>query len=198
MYRYLIPLALGASLLLAALPLRADHDHPDFSSYYFGFALAFPGSDEECDYHGYDCDGSDTGFKLYGGKRFHENLALEVSFQDLGKLRDEEGPLTTTAESEGINLSLVGIIPVSEVGYFYGKAGYMFHDTDYNRILNGVTESSSDDDTDFTYGIGFAFTFSDKYDFRIEYERLNDLNDDFVAGGSSITSFSFGGSIYFD
>ena len=57
-----------------------------------------------------------------------------------------------------------------------------------------LADLDGDRDLDLTV----AFTFSDQYDFRIEYERLNDLNDDFVAGGSSITSFSFGGSIYFD
>ncbi len=197
MKRYLIPTVFSAAVLVTAQPLLAESEQ-DYLSYYFGFALGIPSSDEDCDYYGYNCDGSDTSFKIYGGKRFHENIAIEVSFQDLGKLRDEKGPLTTTAESEGINLSIVGIIPTGNVGYLYGKAGYMLHETDYNRIQGGISETSDDDGTDFTYGIGYAFTFGGKYDFRIEYERLNDLNDDFVAGGSSITAISFGGTIYFD
>ncbi len=197
MYRYLIPLVAAGVLLASTQSARADHGY-DHSRTYFGFAFGFTASDEECDYYGYDCDGNDTSFKMYGGYRFHENAAFEVSFQDLGKLRDDDGPLTTTAESKGINLSLVGIIPTGDLGYFYGKAGYMLHSTDYNRIRRGVTESSDDDDTDFTYGIGYAFTFGEKYDFRIEYESLNDLNDDFVPGGSSITALSFGGTVYFD
>jgi OOP family OmpA-OmpF porin len=187
--------ALALGLLLLAGAVRADQ-HTD-SSLYLGFAIGFPGSDEECDYHGYDCDGSDTAFKIYGGKRFHENLGFEISFQDLGKLRDEEGSLTTTAESEGVNFSLLGIIPVSDVGYFYGKAGYMLWDTRYRRIDAG-SETIDDDGSDFTYGMGFAFLFGEKYDFRVEFERLNDLDDNFVDGGSSITSFSFGGTIYLD
>lgn len=197
MKRYLMPMVVAAAGLLSAQTAWAANEQ-DYQSYYFGFALGFPASDEECDYYGYDCDGTDTSFKIYGGKRFHENIAVEVSFQDLGKLRDEQGPLTTTAESEGLNFSLVGIIPTADVGYFFGKVGYMLHETDYNRIQGGVSERSDDDDTDFTYGIGYAFTFGGKYDFRVEFERLNDLNDDFVAGGSSITSFSFGGTVYFD
>lgn len=182
-------------LLLATLPAQAQEygEQP----FYFGFALGFPGSDEECDYYSYDCDGSDTSFKFYGGKRLHENLAFEISFQDLGKIRDREGSLTTTAESEGFNFSLHGIIPVADVGYFYGKAGYMLWDTEYTRIDSSV-ERIDDDGGDFTYGVGFAFMFDEQYDFRIEFERLNELGDEFVPGGDSITVFSFGGSIYLD
>ncbi len=197
MNRFIPLLLLGAFSLVTTQPVRADSDTPP-NPLYFGFAVGFPGSDEECDYYGYDCDGSDTSFKFYGGKRFHENIGFEISFQDLGKLRDEEGPLTTTAESEGLNFSILGIIPVSEVGFFYGKAGYMLWDTDYTRIEGNLVERSNDDGTDFTYGIGFAFEFSEIYDFRIEFERLNDLGDEFVPGGSSITAISLGGSIYFD
>jgi hypothetical protein len=189
--------ALACGLLFSGLPALA-HDNYDTSFAYFGFGIGIPSSDEECDFHGYDCDGSDTSFKLYGGKRLHENLAFEVSFQDLGKIRDREGTLTTTAESEGINFSLHGIIPVDGVGYFYGKAGYMLSDTEYTRIDGDAVEHIDDDGSDFTYGIGFAFLFHQKYDFRVEFERLNDLGDEFVPGGDSITVFTLGGSIYLD
>jgi len=188
---------LAYGLLVSAFPAMADHSHYDSDPFYFGFALGIPGSDEECDYHGYDCDGSDTSFKFYGGKRLHENLAFEISYQDLGKIRDQKINLTTTAESEGVNFSLHGIIPVEGIGYFYGKAGYMLWDTEYTRIDTNV-ERIDDDGGDFTYGIGFAFMFNQKYDFRVEFERLNELGDEFVPGGDSITVFSFGGTIYLD
>jgi len=120
-----------------------------------------------------------------------------VSFQDLGKLDNERGLVTTTAESSGLNFSLLGIIPVSEVGYFYGKAGFMAWETDYTRV-DTVTTTSDDDGTDFTFGAGFAFAFAEKYEFRVEFERLNELDDNFTPGGSYITVFSFGGTINFE
>ena len=194
--KYLVTL-IACALLLAAGSKQTVHAGDSAYSPYVGFAFGIPGADEECDYHGYDCDGSDTSFKIYGGKRFHENLAFEISYQDLGKIRDREPGLTTTAESEGINFSLHGIIPVADVGYFYGKAGYMLWDTKYTRIDTRVV-SSNDDGGDFTYGIGFAFLFGQTYDFRIEWERLNELGNEFVPGGDNITSISFGGTIYLE
>lgn len=183
--------------LLAAGSTSVSARDNDSYPWFGGFAIGFAGSDEDCDFHGYNCDGNDTSFKFYGGKRFHENLAFQVSFQQLGKLTDERGSVTTTAESTGINLSLLGLIPVTDLGYFYGKVGAIAAQTDYQRI-DTVTTRSDDDSTDFTFGAGFAFTFDKKYDVRVEFERLNELNDDFTPGGSYITVFSFGGTIYFD
>ena len=178
---------------ITSVPANQNDEYP----FYGGFALGFSASDEDCDYYGYDCDGNDTSYKFYGGKRFHENLAFEISFQDLGKLNKKNGATTTTAQTTGLNLSLLGIIPTETLGYFYGKAGIMAWDTDYTRTDTLIT-SSSDDGTDFTFGVGFAFAFDQKYEFRIEFERLNELDDNYTPGGSYITVFSFGGTINFD
>lgn len=186
---------LASCLIFVALPARAAQDgsYP----FYGGYAIGFSGSDEDCDFHGYNCDGDDISFKFYGGKRLHENLALELSFQDLGKLSEKSTPITKTAESTGLNLSLLLIMPFNDFGYLYGKLGTMAWDTDYTRI-DAVTTRSSDSGTDFTYGVGYAFTFDDQYELRIEFERLNELDDNFTPGGSFITVFSFGGTIYFN
>ena len=181
-------------MLLATTPLWAE----DSTNYplYAGFGLGFASAESDCDYYGYNCDGTDTTFRFHAGKRLHENLALEIAYHDLGKLRDKGTINSTTAESQGVNLSLLGIIPVSDLGYFYGKAGYMWWEADYTRSGNNP-KTSDESNTDFTYGAGFAFTFSEDYDFRIEYERLNELGDDFVAGGSAVTVLYFAGSINF-
>jgi len=196
MLRRILTALVAGWLLLSSAPLLAEHEpaHP----YYLGFAIGFPGADQDCDYYGYNCDGGDTGFKFYGGKQLHENFAIELSFQDLGRLRNKQGSFDTIAESEGINLSLVGIIPFSEFGFFYGKAGYMVSDTRYSRIEGGISTETDDDSSDFTFGAGVAFRFNQKYDLRAEFESLNDLTGDFAPGGDTITSFSIGGSVYFD
>ena len=180
-------------LLLLAAPVLAEE--PESYPFYGGFTLGFSQADQDCDYYSYDCDGEDTSFSFYGGKRFHENLAFEIAYLDLGKLDNERGTFTTTAETTGINFSLLGIIPLESVGYLYGKAGVMAWETDYTR--DDTTTTSNDDGTDFTFGLGFAWAFQNRYEFRIEYERLNELDDNYNSGGSYITNFSLGGNISF-
>jgi OOP family OmpA-OmpF porin len=177
----------------AALSSAAAEDHLPF---YGGFALGFASaSGSNCDYYGYNCDGTDTTFKIYAGKRLHENLAVEFAYYDLGKLTNKGTFVTTSAQTQALNLSLLGIIPLTGVGYFYGKAGVTAKDTDITRS-GADTGSSSESGSDFSYGAGFAYTFG-KYDFRIEYERLYELGDDFVPGGSAVTVLNFAGTIYF-
>ena len=196
MFKFRFITTVTCLLVLLLSPARAEHEpgHP----WYLGFALMFTSADPDCDYYGYNCDGTDTGFKVYGGKRLHENLAIELAYMDLGKLRDKDGDRTSVAESEGINLSLLGIIPTGDIGFFYGKAGVMASETTITRENRNGTRKFDEDSTDFTYGAGYAVTFGGKYDFRFEIERLNDLSSDFVPGGDAITAFNLGGTIYFE
>ncbi len=121
---------------------------------------------------------------------------MDYSIYDLGEFKDKGKQETTTAETSGINLSLLGLIPIADVGYFYGRAGIMFWQADYERFDPEVTESD-EDGIDFTYGAGFAWQFSEHYDVRFEYERLHELGNDFVAGGSAVDVFNIAGTVYF-
>lgn len=185
----------GSMLLLLAIPVLAEEHEP--YPFYIGSTLGFSQADQDCDYYNNDCDGEDISFSFYAGKRFHENLAFEIAYLDLGKLDNKRGIGTTTAETTGFNFSLLGIIPVVNSGYFYGKAGLMAWKTDYKRVDDTTTTTSDDDGTDFTFGIGYAFAIKDRYEFRIEFERLNELDDNFNSGGSYITNLSLGGNIRF-
>ena len=184
----------GCFMLLASASPWAE----DSVTYplYAGFALGFASAGSSCDYHSYYCDDTNTSFKFYAGKRLHENLGLEIAYHDLGRLSDKNAFSSTTAKSDGINLSLLGIIPVSDMGYFYGKAGYMWWDAEYSRSNN--TKTSDESGGDFTYGAGFAFTFNPDYDFRIEFERLNELGDDFTHGGAEVVVLYFAGNVNFN
>jgi OOP family OmpA-OmpF porin len=192
-----IQVMIVALCLLASGASRAADSWEGYPIY-GGFALGFvAASDTNCDYYGYNCDGTDLSFKIYAGKQFHNNLAVELGYYDLGKLKNKGSLVTTTAESQGFNLSLLGMIPVQNVGFFYGKAGAMVWEADYTRIGTNITTSSGSG-TDFTYGAGFAYRIGNNYDFRIEYERLNELGNDYVGGGSTISVFNFAGTIYFN
>jgi hypothetical protein len=70
--------------------------------------------------------------------------------------------------------------------------------TDYTRKENGSKTSSNDDGTDFTYGLGYAISFNNKFEIRLEFERLNELDDNFDSGGAYITNYTLSGNINFE
>ena len=127
-------------LLAFSLHAETDAEYP----FHAGFALGFASADSDCDYYGYNCDGTDTTFKIYAGKRVHENLGFEIAYHDLGKIRNQSRNGSSIAESQGLNFSLLGIIPASATGYFYGKAGYMRWNADYTHTgtLTGINSGS--------------------------------------------------------
>ncbi len=167
---------------------------------YLGFSLGYAGADQECDYVDYDCDGDDVSFKVYGGYFFTSNFALEIAYQDTGNIKDRNPSLTTTAESEGINVSLLGLMPLAEDFGLYAKMGSIMSSTDYTRTTT-VTETSSEDDNNFTFGAGVLWEFEGadekRYQLRLEIEKLQELNDQFISGGASITAWYFGGTLLF-
>jgi hypothetical protein len=185
------------SLSSATAHTDTDRSYP----YYLGLGTGLSYADVDCNYYFYsdtECDGEDTSFKIYAGKRLYKHLGFEVAYQDLGKLDNEEGRVTTTGETTGFNFSLLGIIPFEGYGFLYGKAGFMAWQTDYTRKENGSKTSSDDDGTDFTYGLGYAISFNNKFEIRLEYERLNELDDNFDSGGAYITNYTLSGNINFE
>jgi len=167
---------------------------------YVGFSLGFAAADQDCDYFDYDCDGDDVFFKMYGGYKFHPNFTMEVSYQDAGNIKDKSTSVITSAQSEGINVSILALIPLSEEFELYAKIGNMTSNTKYTRTSN-ITETSSEDGSDFTFGAGLLWEFEsvddNRYQLRFEFEKLQELGNQFVSGGANITAWSFGGAILF-
>ena len=181
--------------LLALLVTPVLAYEPESRPFYGGLSFGYAVADQDCNYYNDDCDGEDTSFSVYAGKRLYKHLAFEIAYLDLGKLDNERYYETTTAETTGVNFSVLGILPIDYTGYIYGKAGYMAWNTDYTRKSSTKT-TTSDSGTDFTYGLGIAFVHHNVFEFRMEIERLNELDENFDDGGAHIINFSIGGSIY--
>jgi len=104
-------------------------------------------------------DGSDTGFKVFGGYRFIPYLAVEVEYLDGGTV--EDGGLEL--DLSGFNLSGVGILPVGEKFSLFAKLGMIFWDAD----TNGFGDDSGED---FSWGIGAGYSFTDQFGMQLEYQ----------------------------
>jgi opacity protein-like surface antigen len=117
-------------------------------------------------------DANATGFKLIGGWRFLDWLAVEANYIDLGSGSDHVAGETIKADVNGTTLSAVGFVPVGPVDLF-ARVGAI----NWNASLEAPSLSmkTSDHGTDLTYGIGAQFRIL-SLSLRAEYERF-DVSD---------------------
>lgn len=125
------------------------------------------------------------GFKLYGGYQLNRNFAIEGGYFDLGKFgytatTVPAGTLTGDIKVKGLNLDLVGIVPLTEKFSAFGRAGVnyaqardTFSSTGAVRVTN---PNPSKNEANFKLGLGVQYAFTDALAVRAEAERYR-IND---------------------
>ena len=132
-----------------------------------------------------DDDRRSTGYKIFGGYQFHPNLALEGGYFDLGKFgftatTVPAGSLQGQIQLRGLNLDLVGTLPITErfsalarVGANYARASDSFSGTG----AVGVSDPNPHKrDTNLKLGLGVQYAFNESLALRAEVERYR-VND---------------------
>jgi len=168
--------AFAALALSAAMAAQADVK-PGF---YAGASIGTTKlSDDSFENSGIALDDNDTGFKLFGGYAFNNNLAVELSYFDLGKASGSfSDPFIGDANFDvgvsGLNASVVGRVPVSDTFSLFGKVGFASYDVDGHVTISGVgSGSDSQSESDLTYGLGAAFNLGPQWELRAEYEAID-------------------------
>jgi OOP family OmpA-OmpF porin len=130
-------------------------------------------------------DGRDTGYKAYLGFPVHPNWAVEAGYFDLGRFGFNAnttpiGSLTGSDRIRGLNLDLVGTLPITERWSLMGRVGAAYAQTDGRFSSTGavlVTDPSpSRRETHYKYGFGTQYAFTPAVSLRLEAERFR-VND---------------------
>ena len=130
-------------------------------------------------------DESDTGFKLFGGYQFNRNFALEAGYFKLGTFSFASttlpaGTLNGRIKLQGINLDLVGTLPLTErlsaiarVGAQYASTRDTFSGSGAINVLNPNPSARS---VNYKAGAGLQYEISRSMLVRAEAERYR-IND---------------------
>ncbi|MHB8471927.1 MAG: outer membrane beta-barrel protein [Gammaproteobacteria bacterium] len=130
-------------------------------------------------------DDRDTGYKIFGGYQFNKNFALEGGYFDLGKFgftatTTPTGTLTGNIKLRGLNLDLVGIVPITEKLSAFGRAGATYAQARDSFTGTGAVSvsnpSPSKRDTNYKYGLGLQYALTESLALRAEAERYR-IND---------------------
>jgi len=130
-------------------------------------------------------DNSDKGYKLFGGYQFTPNLAVEGGYFDLGRF--SYGSATTPAGTfsgstrvNGLNLDLVGTVPLSDRFSVFGRVGAAYAQSRGNFASTGLvpvnTTNPSRNETVLKVGLGVQYAITQALSLRAELERYR-IND---------------------
>ncbi len=164
--------ALGSLTLLTAGPQAMAADN----GFYVGAGI----TQTEFDIDGLGSgELDDSSFKLIGGFRPLDWLAVEANYIDLGG--DEEGG--ESLETSAITVSALGIWEIGVID-LYARAGFAKWDADFDF---GGGDDISDDGWEPTYGVGIGAHFG-SIGARLEYETFTaDLFDELETDISTIS-----------
>lgn len=134
-------------------------------------------------------DERELGYKLFGGYQFNRYFALEGGYFNLGKFDFRAdtvptGSLRGDIELQGVNLDAVGILPFTDKFSAFGRVGVNYAEArDSFRgsgAVNVADPRSSERDTNYKFGAGLQYAFTESLAMRVEAERyrINDARGD--------------------
>ncbi len=129
-------------------------------------------------------DDTDIGYRIFGGRKFNRNFALEGGYFNLGKFGFTAvapgGSLVGSAKFQGLNLDAVGILPMTEkfsllgrVGLTYTEAKDSFATTGSVTVANAAPSKS---EANYKVGFGMQYDLTRALGLRGEWERYR-VND---------------------
>jgi OOP family OmpA-OmpF porin len=189
-----IACAFGATVSSAALAADDTFINPDWanSAWYVGGTLGQSRAaiDEQrlvrsltangATLRSFRTDERDLGFKLFVGKQLNPYFALEGGYVDLGKFGFDSttsgnGNLRGEAGFRGVNLDLVGQLPLTQRLSLLGRVGaqYVRTTTRFSgNVLAGVTNPHSrENKAGAKAGLGLEYKLSEALALRGEVER---------------------------
>lgn len=134
---------------------------------------------------GFTKDERDTGYKLFVGRQLNQYVAVEAGYFDLGKFdfkstTSGNGVLNGQAGFRGVNLDVLGQLPLSQRLSLLGRVGmhYTKTNTEFsgNRLLGSTNTHASERKLNAKLGLGLEYKFSEALALRGEVERYR-LND---------------------
>lgn len=114
----------------------------------------------------FDSDDGDTAYSIRGGSFFNANLGMEMGYTNFGKINRAGG----TTKAEGINLSLVGKMPLSPSFNVLGKIGTTYGHTSVSSDPASGVVAGSEKDFGLSYGIGAEYLLTPQWSGVLQYE----------------------------
>ena len=133
-------------------------------------------------------DNRDTGYKVFGGYQFNKHFALEAGYFNLGQFgftsiiaAPQAGTLSGKTKLDGLNIDVVGILPITEKFSAFVRGGLNYAETRDNFTRTGAVTittnpNPSENSANYKLGLGLQYDFTQSLGVRTEAERYR-IND---------------------
>lgn len=140
---------------------------PYTSHGYVGINVGKPDYDLGC-VGGFACSDSSTSYHLYTGGMFNRYFGAELGYVNLGDMERGGGK----AEAHGINLSLVGRVPLGVV-HLFGKVGTTYGRSEVSASPGSGIATGKASGWEGSYGAGIGFDLSPRSSIVLEWNRYD-------------------------
>lgn len=111
----------------------------------------------------------DTVYSLYAGSYFSNNFGVEFGYTDFGRINRAGG----STKADGVNLSVVGKLPLSDSFNLLGKIGTTYSRTEVSSAAGSGITAGTENDFGWTYGVGAEFAFTPQWSMTLQYDEHN-------------------------
>jgi opacity protein-like surface antigen len=139
---------------------------PYTSSGYVGLNIGKPDYKLPCTV-GFNCDDPNTSFHIYTGGSMNQWLGAEVGYLYLGR-SDRQGG---TTRGQGLNLSLVGTVPVAQSVKLFGKIGATWGRTTVSANPLSGEPTGDKNSLGPSYGLGAQYDISNSWAAVLQWDR---------------------------
>lgn len=173
--------ALGQALMASAVLLACQAAHAQTSSYgagtnaswlpyttrgYVGISGGKGDYDVPCT-AGFRCDDSNTALKIYTGGMFNQYFGVELGYLQGGEVDRAGGDV----KARGVNVSLIGLLPINETFEVFGKVGGTYGWTKTSASALSGAATGDEEGAGASYGVGLNVFFTPNWGAVVEWER---------------------------
>lgn len=130
-------------------------------------------------FDGASFDGTDAALKAFAGYHFNDHFALEAAYVDAGAPSDYVYGASIYLDSQALELSAIGILPVSDKVGLFLRGSMLSWDSNVTVIDGYDVYYGGSSGTNFGWGVGMAAQFTRHFGIRAEFEGANLDGTDF-------------------
>lgn len=159
--------AIAAVALPATVQAQSGRSYiPYTASGYAGFAIGRADYRLDCA-TGFSCDNTTHVGKAYLGGMFNPWLGVELGYIRFGSVGRNDG----RTRAHGLNLALVGNVPIVDQFSVFGKLGTTYSRTSTTASPFALTPTGGDSGWGPAFGVGLRWKFSRQASAVLEWER---------------------------